>query len=30
MNIIKSEEKDLQGKKEQLLSTTKFLDEELF
>ena len=28
MNIIQSEEKDLQGKKEQLLSTTKFLDEE--
>ena len=28
MNIIQSEEKDLQGEKKQLLSTTKFLDEE--
>ena len=28
MNIIQNEEKDLQGEKEQLLSTTNFPDEE--
>ena len=28
MNIIHTVEEDLQGKKEQLLSTTTFLDEE--